>query len=184
MFQPTPQEMSHTRRWAWEKWSLLWELTIRDQMTFCVWNMPTIMSWQLWTRELTKHKGFQLTRLRTKEFMRWLCRNRMEYAQNTEVENIQNNPKLRQLQILSQQNNTSLVSDFRKMLDVSRKQVRLGLSQIIRQLLKLETFMKWVRRLFQPKRVKSKSQHWDAKQVAVQDRLLRKIPPVVPREVF
>ena len=83
----------------------------------------------------------------------------MEYAQNTEVENIQNNPKLRQLQILSQQNNTSLVSDFRKMLDVSRKQVQLGLSQIIRQLLKLETFMKWVRRLFRPKRVKSKSQH-------------------------
>ena len=78
----------------------------------------------------------------------------MEYAQNTEVENIQNNPKLRQLQILSQQNNTSLVSDFRKMLDASRKQVRLGLSQIIRQLLKLETFMKWVRRPFQPKRVK------------------------------
>ena len=78
----------------------------------------------------------------------------MEYAQNTEVENIQNNPKLRQLQILSQQNNTSLVSDFRKMLDASRKQVRLGLSQIIRQLLKLETFMKWARRLFQPKRVK------------------------------
>ena len=78
----------------------------------------------------------------------------MEYAQNTEVENIQNNPKLRQLQILSQQNNTSLVSDFRKMLDASRKQVQLGLSQIIRQLLKLETFMKWVRRLFQLKRVK------------------------------
>ena len=83
----------------------------------------------------------------------------MEYAQNTEVENIQNNPKLRQLQILSQQNNTSLVSDFRKMLDVSRKQVQLGLSQIIRQLLKLETSMKWVRRLSRPKRVKSKSQH-------------------------
>ena len=83
----------------------------------------------------------------------------MEYAQNTEVENIQNNLKLRQLQILSQQNNTSLVSDFRKMLDASRKQVRLGLSQIIRQLHNLETFRKWVRRLFQPKRVKSKSQH-------------------------
>ena len=63
----------------------------------------------------------------------------MEYAQNTEVENIQNNPKLRQLQILSQQNNTLLASDFRKMLDASRKQARLGLSQIIRQLLKLQT---------------------------------------------
>ena len=71
--------------------------------------------------------------------MRLLCRNRMEYAQNTEVENIKIDPKLRQLQILSQQNNTLRVSDFRKMLDASRKQARLGLSQIIRQLLKLQT---------------------------------------------
>ena len=63
----------------------------------------------------------------------------MEYAQNMEVENIKIDPKLRQLQILSQQNNTTLVSDFRKMLDASRKQARLGLSQIIRQLLKLQT---------------------------------------------
>ena len=63
----------------------------------------------------------------------------MEYAQNTEVENIKIDPKLRQLQILSQQNNTLRVSDFRKMLDASRKQARLGLSQIIRQLLKLQT---------------------------------------------
>ena len=75
----------------------------------------------------------------------------MEYAQNMEVENIKIDPKLRQLQILSQQNNTLLVSDFRKMLDASRKQARLGLSQIIRQLLKR---MKLVKRLFQPKRVK------------------------------
>ena len=75
----------------------------------------------------------------------------MEYAQNMEVENIKIDLKLRQLQILSQQNNTLLVSDFRKMLDASRKQARLGLSQIIRQLLKR---MKLVKRLFQPKRVK------------------------------
>ena len=75
----------------------------------------------------------------------------MEYAQNMEVESIKIDPKLRQLQILSQQNNTLLVSDFRKMLDASRKQARLGLSQIIRQLLKR---MKLVKRLFQPKRVK------------------------------
>ena len=75
----------------------------------------------------------------------------MEYAQNMEVENIKIDPKLRQLQILNQQNNTLLVSDFRKMLDASRKQARLGLSQIIRQLLKR---MKLVKRLFQPKRVK------------------------------
>ena len=63
----------------------------------------------------------------------------MEYAQNTEVENIKIDPKLRQLLILSQQNNITLVSDFRKMLDASRKQARPGLSQIIRQLLKLQT---------------------------------------------
>ena len=75
----------------------------------------------------------------------------MEYAQNMEVENIKIDPKLRQLQILSQQNNTLLVSDFRKMLDASRKQARLGLSQIIRQLLKR---MKWVQRLFRLKRAK------------------------------
>ena len=74
------------------------------------------------------------TRLRTKEFMKFWHKSRMESAQSMAVVTTPSNLKLARMQTLIKQNNIILETDYKRMRDVSRKRVQLVRSQIIRQL--------------------------------------------------